>query len=266
VKLRTHLFSQQRVCGAINAAVALLVEVMVFVARAWQPIRTRSTDANVRDRARRGGEHSRRWALDVPGRLEQAGVVMALRTASILLVHLVLLGGCGDRIYRIRGKVVVARRAPDGAAVPTVLCVGKGGPLESSGLYGHPANRTEYGSVGTIFCGHAPQDIDFPLDEIIIGTSMPRRAHVYAWLEPVPAAEKLCAGRGTAMLQVDRQTLDRLMSPEHADNPRDQRAPVTWPCGRNPTPGMPMAYSVTFDPDHPTWSEDWVEKRTLRIE
>lgn len=111
--------------------------------------------------------------------------------------------------------------------------------------------------------------MEFPLHESIYHGSLPRLAHVYAWFAPVPAATKLCAERGVPMVQVDFGTLDRLMAPDDADKPPGERAPVSYPCGRNPTPEMPMAYVVTFDPEHETWSESgatWVEKRDLRIE
>jgi hypothetical protein len=124
-------------------------------------------------------------------------------------------------------------------------------------------------SAATLFCGPAPDDVEFPLHETITQGWMPRLAHVYAWLEPVPAAKKMCAEQGEALVPIDIPTLERLVSPEDANKPPTERAPVSYPCESNPTPAMPMAYAVTFDPDHETWSKShgtYVEKRDLRIE
>jgi len=141
--------------------------------------------------------------------------------------------------------------------------------LETSGVYGRPAGRAKHSSEGTIFCGPSPQEVEFPLYESIYYGSIPRRAHVYAWFAPVPAAAELCAEGGEPTIQVDQATLDRLMSPDDAGKSPGERAPVSYPCGRNPTLDMPMAFAVTFDPANKTWSEAgarWIERRDLRIE
>lgn len=145
-----------------------------------------------------------------------------------------------------------------------MLRVGKGGPLDSSAVDGHPAYRAG-AQDATIFCGPVPEDVDFELDETIVWPRPPH-AYVYAWRAPVPAAKSVCTHESGPMVRVDQRTLDHLMSPKDADKPPGERAPVTWPCGRNPTPSMPMASAVTFDPAHKTWSDRLVEQRTLRIE
>lgn len=172
--------------------------------------------------------------------------------------------GC-DRGYVIEGKITVARGA--GAAVmPAVLCEGKGGPLMSSALYAHPATQRT-SSKATIFCKPPAEDVEFPLDEEILQGALPRRAHAYAWLEPVPAAKPLCGDRAT--IEIGTNELDQLMEPDEAKKPRSDRGLDTYPCGHNPVPGRSMTYAVTFDPDHKTWVErktEWVEHRDLRIE
>lgn len=189
--------------------------------------------------------------------------MLASRSSFVIAVAVVLLAGC-DSVYKINGKVVVARGAPHTPDLPAVLCIGKGGPLDSSAVDGHPAYRT--GSQdATIFCGPVPDDVDFELDETIVWPRPPH-AYVYAWLAPVSSAKSLCTHASGPTVRVDERTLDHLMSPEDADKPPGERAPVTRPCGRNPTPSMPMTSAVTFDPAHKTWSDKLVEQRTLRVE
>lgn len=189
--------------------------------------------------------------------------------ARVVLLALAALCGC-DREYVIEGHVVVARGA-GGDVAPSVLCVGKGGPLDSSAVWGHPAARSDTSSAATIFCGPAPRDMAFPLREEITMGHLPRLARVYAWLEPVGAAKKLCADAAKATIDIDTDRLDQLMEPDDARRPPGERAPVSYPCGRNPRPGMHMTYAVTFDPDHETWTKSssgaaWTEKRDLRLE
>lgn len=189
-----------------------------------------------------------------------------MRNSEPVVLAVLLLCSC-DRVYTIQGTAVVPRGI-SGNGVPALVCVGRGGPLESSAIYGHPANHASATSQmeGTLFCRPAADDIEFPFRETIIAGHLPREARVYAWLEPVPLAAKLCDGAASTTLDIDARTLDHLVSPRDADKPPGERAPVTWPCGRNPMPGTHLASAVTFDPDHKTWSDDFVEERTLRIE
>jgi hypothetical protein len=184
-----------------------------------------------------------------------------------LLLFLLVLDGC-HRSYVIQGEIVVAPDAPARVRQPSLLCVGNGGALQSSGVWGHPASANEEAAEGTLFCGRPAKAVSFPLRESIYYGSVPQRAHVYAWLFPVPRAQDLCARAGTPMIKLDIATLDRLISPGEADKPPQQRAPSGRPCGQNPTQEMPMDFAVTFDPDHKTWTEEdagWIERRTLHI-
>jgi hypothetical protein len=73
---------------------------------------------------------------------------------------------------------------------------------------------------------------------------------------PVRAAQTLCAQPAPdGTISVDRDTLERLMT--------------SAPCWRKPERDNPMAFAITFDPDHKSWKEEggtWTEQRTLRIE
>jgi hypothetical protein len=189
------------------------------------------------------------------------------RTTTIALwTLLICLMGC-HRMYEIRGDIVVAGSGLQKSHLPSVLCQGRGGPLESSGIYGRPVSRNERNA--TIFCVAQSADYVFPLRESIYYGSIPRRPHVYAWLAPVPAAVDVCKGAAGPSVEVDIKELDRLMSPDDAAKPFHERAPVTWPCGEKPAREMPMDFAVTFDPDRKTWTDKgggtWIEQRTLRI-
>jgi hypothetical protein len=101
---------------------------------------------------------------------------------------------------------------------------------------------------------------------------LPNRAHVYAWLVPVPAAQRLCTGSESAhVVAVDYATLYALRLSQQTIGPRTVALPPTWPCHMNPTPDAPMDFAVTFDPDNRTWTEHsdgaiWIERRRLRID
>jgi hypothetical protein len=173
-------------------------------------------------------------------------------------------------MYEIRGIVVVAGKGPGGEeTMPTVLCSGHGGPLETSGVYGRPMLGGTDSSEATVFCYRPSQVTSFPLRESIYYGSIPRRAHVYAWLAPVPGAVQLCRDHGTPIVKVDYLVLYQMMSRKESEEPVARSALESRPCGASPSPSMPMDYAVTFDPQNPTWTEQeggrWIEQRTLRI-
>jgi hypothetical protein len=174
------------------------------------------------------------------------------------------------RLYEIQGSVLVAPSAVRKARLPSVLCSGPGGSLETTSVHGHTTERPQERDghpTALIFCSEPQVGETFPLRESIYYGSLPRRAHVYAWLAPVPAAQSLCAESKTDTVEVDRDTLYHLKLLTEADT---HRGDPSWPCGGNPPKGAPMTFAVTFDPEHKTWEErdggQWIERRALRIE
>jgi hypothetical protein len=195
--------------------------------------------------------------------------VLSPKRVTWPVLALVLATGC-HRLYEIRGVVIVGATGPVGEkTTPAVLCSGHGGPLETSGVYGRPIFARTGSSEATIFCYRPNQMTTFPLRESIYYGSIPRRAHVYAWLAPVPGAVQLCEERGTPMLKVDYRILYRMMSPKESEKPVARSFLERRPCGSKPSPSIPMDYAVTFDPENPTWTEHengtWIEQRTLHI-
>ena len=193
--------------------------------------------------------------------------------AKSILVGTVIgftMGGC-HRLYQIQGAVQVAPSAAKKARLPAILCSGPGGPLEWSFVHGHPTwhptkNDVDRG-MATIFCSEPQADQAFPLDEAIDYGSLPREAHIYAWLAPVPAAQSLCAQSQAATMQVDPAALYQLKLDTQAAT---HRGDPSWPCGQKPDPASPMNFVITFDPEHKTWEVDdrghWIEHRTIRLE
>jgi hypothetical protein len=120
--------------------------------------------------------------------------------------------------------------------------------------------------MATILCA-APRTVEeLPLRQAFYYGSMPRHAHVYAWLEPIPVAAKICAESGSEVVDIGSATLYQL---ELEVQDSTHRADPTWPCGRQPWKESPTTYAVTFDPDHKTWEErdgEWIERRTLTLE
>jgi hypothetical protein len=194
---------------------------------------------------------------------------MTWRPTRLGVIFAILATGCpvSDSSYEIDGEIQVAPSALGKVTLPAVLCAGKGGPLETSGVYGHPASDGASKNA-TLFCSIPKDEEIFRLHEMITQSSLPKRAYVYAWLQPVPAAAPLCAAQGTATAKVTWKDLDPLMSPT-ARLPPEQRAPIDWPCGADPQKGMPLASAITFDPEHKTWERvagGYTEHRTLRIQ
>jgi hypothetical protein len=194
---------------------------------------------------------------------------MSARVFLLGVACAVVTSAC-HRLYEIQGTIQVAPSAVRKARLPSVLCSGPGGSLETSYVHGHPTERAQERSVSPvamIFCSEPQVGETFPLRESIYYGSLPRQAHVYAWLAPVPAAESLCSEFKTDVVAVDRDALYRLKLVTQAAT---HRADPSWPCGDKPSTGEPMTFAVTFDPDHKTWEEQdggrWTERRVLRIE
>lgn len=186
----------------------------------------------------------------------------------LAVLALMALTGC-HRMYEIRGEIMVASSAVRKGGAPTFICAGHGGPLASSGISGQPARRPSNAGI-TVLCEPPVAPVSFILEESIYYGSVPRRAHVYAWLVPAPAAAVLCENASAdGTITLDYDALDRLVLPLEAAKPWHDRSPATRLCGQNPRPGDPMAFAITFDPDNKTWNErggTWTERRTLRID
>ncbi len=194
-------------------------------------------------------------------------MTLAMRTPMFLLM-IVLGTGC-HRLYVIRGNiVVVAQESAHEDALPAVLCSGHGGPLETSGVYGSPVVSSE-SREATIFCRRPSEPMTFSLHESIYYGSVPRRAHVYSWLAPVPGAKDICTRAEGPAVKIAYRDLDQLMSPVESKKPPNERTLVGRPCGETPKRSMPLAFAITFDPKNRTWVEEsggvWIEERSLRI-
>lgn len=185
------------------------------------------------------------------------------------LVFVAQLTAC-HRSYDVQGSVTVVPAAARKARLPAVLCTGYGGSLDWAVVRGSPAaGLHESGKLWApvIFCKEPRAEEIFPLRGSIYHGSMPYRAHIYAWLAPVPVAEPLCAEAGTDIVPVRDSKLYELKLKAQAQT---RRADPEWPCGHLPPAVVPMTFGVTFDPDHPTWDESdgarWIERRDLRLE
>jgi hypothetical protein len=180
-----------------------------------------------------------------------------LRIVFLNVVAVALFAGGCHRTYQVQGSVNVVPSVARRASFPAVVCTAFGDPSGQSVVHGHTA-------AATILCAPPRAPETFPLREDFYYGSMPTRAHVYAWLEPLPVAEKLCAESGKPTVLADLYALKlQVQNSTH-------RADPSWPCGDDPRHEAPMTYAVTFDPDHKTWDEGdgamWVERRTLTIE
>jgi hypothetical protein len=201
--------------------------------------------------------------------LPLAGALALTRSILVGLACGAALTAC-HRSYEVRGSVTVVPTAARKARLPAVLCTGYGGSLDWALVHGHPVQglqETGKRWAPVIYCSEPRAEDIFPVRESIYYGSMPRRAHVYAWLAPVPVAESLCAEAGTDIVEVRDSTLYELKLRAQAQT---RRADPEWPCGHLPPSVVPMTSAVTFDPDHPTWDASegarWIEHRSLRLE
>jgi hypothetical protein len=185
-----------------------------------------------------------------------------LRNILQLLIPVTMFAASCHRTYEIAGDIFVTPSAVRRVQLPAVLCVGTGGDLKTTFVHGHPG--------GALFCSEPKVAEVFRLAEAIYYGSLPSKAHVYAWLVPVPAAAVRCAGEVGAV-RVDADSLYPIMlssmrSERHRQVPQHGR----WPCSENPSTTTPMTFAITFDPDAKTWEEldgaNWIERRVLRIE
>jgi hypothetical protein len=99
---------------------------------------------------------------------------------SLAALALVALTGC-HRMYELQGEIIVAPGAVRKGCAPAFICAGHGGPPASSGIYGTaclpPLHRGHHRA-----CEPPVAPVSFTLKESLYYGSVPRRAHVYAWL------------------------------------------------------------------------------------
>jgi hypothetical protein len=139
----------------------------------------------------------------------------------------------GDRSWIVRGQAFVGPDAVAHVGGVSIVCSGFGGPLETSGVYGHPIILEDRGVQ--VFC-RSPQDVtSFAYEEFTVQSGTPRNIHAYVWLEPHEELASHCADANSPLVSVDIAELRGMKSSMPADRP----------CFR-PDPDGSLGYAVGF--------------------
>jgi hypothetical protein len=85
----------------------------------------------------------------------------------LLLAGSLALAGC-DRLFVVKGTIRVYPSAVSRLGGPSVVCSGLGGPLETSGLYGHFAPGVAAAPGTTLLCSAPKLEQVFELYESFI--------------------------------------------------------------------------------------------------
>jgi hypothetical protein len=144
----------------------------------------------------------RTWRIRTPKALFPRGSWRVVKKVIVwtggLLICITMIKSCviwwliADNFYDVRGKAVITSEAARQSGVPSLVCVGKGGPLETSGVYAYPLTTRDESRARYVLCGVPAQDlkVDYQIDEI--SSMRPWRMHVYVWLERHPELRGAC--------------------------------------------------------------------------
>ncbi|SRR5690606_37142329 len=161
------------------------------------------------------------WVLVVPSVL----IVIGLAGLKYLLGH---------KSYTVSGTARLRQTSAKAAQFPALVCVGKGGPLETSGVYAFPLGWEEEEPAVQVLCRLPRTNMSFQYGTSVYSNAKPRHLHAYVWLEHHPELEEACRGAGESVN----------VPPELVSGYRAQ-VPGDWPCNE-PTPGAVLGYAVAF--------------------
>jgi hypothetical protein len=178
------------------------------------------------------------------------GARIVLGVAGALLVLGVGLGVAtitmgGPRFYVADGTAVVPAAVVRHVGTPAVLCSGRGGPLETSAVYGFPLGR-DLDQKPRVFCGAPTGPMSFEYRESVYSSKLPRRMHVYVWLERHPELGSLCAGQTEPVVEVEIHNLKGYANEIHNLKGDASTGPPERPCLRPDTRGG-LGYTIVFD-------------------
>jgi len=141
----------------------------------------------------------------------------------------------GHRFYDVTGHATISVEAVKRMSVPVTVCVGKGGPLERSGVYAHPLGFEEEPATAFTICRIPENDLDVKYDIFEYSSMRPRRMHVYVWLEPHAELVDACKQLGSVAGRLPAEALINA----HEESPPDR------PCFR-PEEGASLGYAIAF--------------------
>lgn len=158
---------------------------------------------------------------------------------SIQLLLALLSAGC-DGFYTMSGLARIEPAAFHYVGGAAIVCLGRGGPLETSGVYGSVLGAQD-GKV-EVYCSPPAARRTYVYEEFVIWGGVPRNLHVYAWLERHEEIAERCAHAEENVIFVDYSALAGA----------DSRIPVDRPCNRPIDPTGAVGAAVGFD--HPAAS------------
>lgn len=139
----------------------------------------------------------------------------------------------GHNFYVVGGTARVRRDAAPAVHFPALICVGTGGPLETSGVYAVPLGVEQDPPLVHVLCRKPASDLAVRYATSVYSSMKPRRMHAYVWLEYHPELDASCGG--AEQMEVSPKVVSGY-GPE---------LPLDWPCHK-PLPGAVLGYAVAF--------------------
>jgi len=156
--------------------------------------------------------------------------------ASDLLLSLLM----GHRLYSVSGTALAKAESLRATALPAIVCVGNGGPLERSAVYALPLGTERDGAEVQTICRQPVTDLRFRFATSVYANWKPRNTHAYVWIEHHGELAEVCSAASSEILNVAIETLAGY----------DERA--KRPC-RSPKPDSVLGYAIAF---HDFWSKN----------
>ncbi len=140
----------------------------------------------------------------------------------------------GHNFYVVRGTARLRPDAARAARFPALFCVGKGGPLETSGVSAVPLGFEQDQPHAYVLCKNPASDLSVHYAASVYTNMRPRRMHTYVWLEHHPELEASCSG------EAERADVPpTLVAGYGSQDPKD------WPC-RKPRRDAVLGYAIAF--------------------
>jgi hypothetical protein len=106
-------------------------------------------------------------------------------------------------------------------------------------VYGQPLGK-DLGKTPRVFCAVPDDSKSFQFEASVYSNQLPRRMHVYVWLEPHPELASLCAQASSPIIEVASQDLQG-----HGSQRRSE-----WPCFKPDRTGS-LGFTTAFHDDVP---------------
>ena len=152
--------------------------------------------------------------------------------------------------YEIDGPARITPQAVEQIALPAIVCVGRGGSLETSGVVALPQGFEDEPQTGYLLCRSPSSPVTIDYRTSLYTSMKPRRMRAYVWLEPHPELASYCTSVSPSAVKVPAPAFAGYRS----ESPQD------WPCFK-PAPSAALGFAVAFV----DWQSGTHEVRSIEV-